>query len=253
MSSDHDDDDHDELPLLWKTLTTTTTTATTRKRSTTSSVSRTSVLYLIKAGMCFSLGFYATNVAFQTSQPTFVETIKAAEPITSAVLAISWRLDTMTLLEGYALTGIVVGVVMSTMNGYPTGGGDPTTTPVTPGSSLWVACCIVMASNVCFSLRGLYQKLFLRCVTPTTTTTTTTPTSAPHHSTTTLDDINLQFRMQQTGVAMFIVPTVLVYGPSVFQALFTVASQLSTKEFIAWVVHYLCLATANGLAFSSYK
>ena len=37
--------------------------------------------YLVYAGICFTVGFWATNVGFHGTSASFVETIKAAEPV----------------------------------------------------------------------------------------------------------------------------------------------------------------------------
>ena len=65
--------------------------------------------YLVNTGIFFALGFLTTNMAFGAAAPTYVETLKAAEPITSAVFAVVWGIEYLTLLEIMGLMGIVGG------------------------------------------------------------------------------------------------------------------------------------------------
>ena len=69
---------------------------------------------LIMAGLYFALGFLATNYSFHRSSAAFVETIKAAEPITSAAVAVMWGIETLGPPEISSLAGIVTGVALST-------------------------------------------------------------------------------------------------------------------------------------------
>ncbi|KAG7356653.1 triose-phosphate transporter family protein [Nitzschia inconspicua] len=220
--------------------------------------------YLIQAGICFSMGFLATNLAFGVASPAFVETVKAAEPITSAILAVAWKIDTMTPLEVTGLAGIISGVVLSTLGGSSKGSGESDTSTL----SMFMACGIVMTSNLCFSLRGLYQKLFRRA---TATNVSNPPidskkmpqhcqeqqepklTTQLHTDNPQLDDLNLQFRMQQTGVYMLCLPALLWEGPSLLYHGLRVAAALSTPEFLTVLSNYFALAIINGLAFSSYN
>jgi hypothetical protein len=266
----HDDRDEstiNEFQLLWHALTPSSTNSAVLA---TSDSSTTTLWYLLKAGICFSLGFYTTNLAFRTAtSPAFVETVKAAEPITSATLAVAWGIDTMTPVEMTGLAGIIAGVLLSTSDSPRSHHNASTQT----ATALMMACGIIMTSNLCFSLRGLYQKLFRRATAPGSVTpaksasgplpppsmhaqretkepnlTTQQQTQTPQ-----LDDLNLQFRMQQTGVFLLAVPTLLWHGPSLLSHALRLAAVLSTRQFVAVMVKYFVLATMNGLAFSSYK
>jgi hypothetical protein len=239
--------------------------------------SLTTLWYLIKAGICFSMGFLTTNLAFGAASPTFVETVKAAEPITSAILAVAWKIDTMTSLEVTGLAGIITGVLMSTLGGGSDGSSEGNNS-TTSTATMFLACGIVMTSNLCFSLRGLYQKLFLRATANTTGIPSTDvggrqpqqqQEQQPHQlsleqqepnltmqqqsETPQLDDLNLQFRMQQTGVFMLAIPALIWEGPSLLYHAVHVASVLSTRTFLTVLFKYFALAVVNGLAFSSYK
>jgi solute carrier family 35 protein E1 len=136
--------------------------------------------------ICFSLGFLATNYGFAGSAASFVETVKAAEPLTSATVAAVYGIEIITLPQKVSLGAIIAGVLLSTL-----GHGGSSTSQKTLSESI-IACAIVMTSNMFFSFRGLYQKLLRR-----------------HASAQVLDDLNLQFRMQWLGVLLLVVPTLL--------------------------------------------
>jgi hypothetical protein len=92
-----------------------------------------------------------------------------------------------------------------------------------------------MASNLCFSFRGLYQKLF-------------------RGSGVVVDDLNLQFRMQQLGLLLLIVPCIVWEGPSLLEHVYQVSIRVGLWQGDGhMLVRYGTLATVNGLAFTSYK
>ena len=123
-----------------------------------------------------------------------------------------------------------------------------------------------MTSNLCFSLRGLYQKIFQRaidaaiknknmteCNQSSLSTVVSTSSSPPLPPISKLDDLNLQFRMQQIGVTIFLIPTLLKDGPRLFAHLVQVTTNLDTMELTTVILRYVALSVVNGLAFSSYK
>ncbi len=201
--------------------------------------------YLVNTGIFFALGFLTTNMAFGAAAPTYVETLKAAEPITSAIFAVLWGIEYLTLFEILGLLGIVGGVLLST-----TGSNHSASMPKGAGSTLLVATAIVMASNLCFSLRGLYQKLFRKGASQISESQTTETTSKAKFS---LDDLNLQFRMQQTGVLLLILPTIIFNGTGLWKHSIGAAQTLSTQEFCKLLQRYTLWSIGNGLAFSSYN
>jgi drug/metabolite transporter (DMT)-like permease len=69
---------------------------------------------LILTALYFTFGFLATNYCFERSSASFVETIKAAEPITSAAVAVGWGIETLGSREVTSLLAIVSGVLLST-------------------------------------------------------------------------------------------------------------------------------------------
>jgi drug/metabolite transporter (DMT)-like permease len=185
---------------------------------------------LVLAGAFFSAGFLATNLGFSGSSAAFVETVKAAEPITSALAAWGAGIEAVTARQFASLGTVVAGVLLSTLagrrRGAAAGGGDggAATAP-----SQLRACAVVMVANLCFSFRGLYQKLFRK----------TAEGGA-------MDDLNLQFRMQQTGVIILVLPVLFVEAQSLFEGERTGVDTNS-------LLRYLSLALLNGCAFTGYN
>jgi len=101
----------------------------------------------------------------------------------------------------------------------------------------------VLVSNLCFSFRGLYQKLFR---------------ASPLGSVAVMDDLNLQFRMQQLGIWILIVP-LLVFDLRLFVG--TVMERGGVREVLSvgndmvgrGLMDYVGLAMVNGFAFTHYK
>jgi drug/metabolite transporter (DMT)-like permease len=181
---------------------------------------------LILAGAFFCFGFLATNYSFQKSSAAFVETIKAAEPITSAATAVAWGIETISHSEALSLATVVLGVLMSTLGN--THGKSGTHTTMADNVR---ACIIVMTANLCFSFRGLHQKLFR---------------ATPIGNSNLVDDLNLQYRMQQIGMGILVVPAMLFDGPYLVRHVWSGVS-------VGSGVYYLGLALVNGFAFTSYK
>ena len=179
---------------------------------------------LLAAGVFFSLGFLTTNYAFSASAASFVETIKASEPISSALLAHLWQIEILGRPEITSLGTIVVGVAFSTLGN---GSSTKTAASSTFQDSLYT-CLVVFIANLCFSFRGLYQKLF-------------------RASGLVLDDLNLQFRMQQVGVFLLVVPVLLREGSSVLSYWWHHGSHGAALG------HFLLLSVVNGLCFTGYN
>jgi drug/metabolite transporter (DMT)-like permease len=196
---------------------------------------------LFMAAMCFALGFLATNYGFSGSAASFVETVKAAEPLTSATVAAVYGIETITLPQKISLGTIVLGVLVSTL-----GSGGNSSQKQTYASGI-AAATIVMISNLCFSFRGLYQKL-LRL----------------HTSSATMDDLNLQFRMQWLGVLALVTPAILfdflhvhwiaTRGPAAAEYDSMTERHLEqANDSPPSFGRYCALALFNGVAFTSYN
>jgi drug/metabolite transporter (DMT)-like permease len=201
---------------------------------------------LLKAGVYFSFGFLATNFGFSGSSASFVETIKAAEPITSASVAVLWGIESLSRSETASLGVIVAGVLLSTL-GNSAGSHNSSTTVAEDGSSAAATtnfaesvqvCLIVMAANLCFSFRGLYQKIFR---------------ASSEGSTQVVDDINLQFRMQQIGACLLVIPVILFESSTILQLLWNSSKAYGGMIPIGVMWQYIALALVNGCAFASYN
>lgn len=193
---------------------------------------------LVLSGVFFAMGFLATNAGFLASSAAFVETIKAAEPITSAATAVLWGIETLGGQEVVSLGSIVAGVLISTFAHTRSGAQASPDVPITSSLTLTIqSSCIVMASNLCFSFRGLYQKLFR---------------ASPEGNTQVVDDLNLQLRMQQVGVAILAIPVLFFNVPEMFSRISALNAEFGLIKSGA-LFRYIALALVNGIAFTSYK
>jgi drug/metabolite transporter (DMT)-like permease len=185
---------------------------------------------LILSAVYFAFGFAATNLSFSGASAAFVETVKAAEPITSAMTAVLWRIEVLSREEGMSLLTIVAGVLLSTIGnskgGDTSGGGAASHAKNTTLAESLSSCAIVMLANLCFSFRGLHQKLFR---------------ATPQGNKSAIDDLNLQYRMQQIGILVMLVP-VLTWDSKILW------NQLSFPS-----INLIGLSLLNGFAFTGYK
>ena len=180
---------------------------------------------LFLAAIYFAIGFLLTNIGFQSGSAAFVETVKAAEPFTSASVAVLWGIERLGLEEVTSLIGIVIGVVLSTVGN---------TSTATGSSGIVMKCFIVMSANLCFSFRGLHQKLFR---------------STPQGNASMIDDMNLQYRMQQIGFILLIIPAAVV----VLQSTLLSEVKHNAGSTIKHALYYISISLINGLAFTSYN
>jgi drug/metabolite transporter (DMT)-like permease len=210
------------------------------RESSASSTTTTGQHDLFMSAMCFAFGFLATNYAFAGSAASFVETIKAAEPITSSTVAAVYGLEIITTQQKASLGTIVIGVLLSTL-------GNSTHSKDNTQQSMFdtiQACTIVMIANLFFSFRGLYQKLFRK-----------------QSISQGLDDLNLQFRMQYYGVMVLCIPTLLFdIVPYIVSSTLkaqnatkTVERQLHVTFSSNGIIQYLLLSLFNGVAFTCYN
>lgn len=109
-----------------------------------SRLGRREVTAVIRTAASYSAGFGLTNLAFSLAAASFVETVKAAEPVSTALLAAMWLGEREKTATYASLGPIVVGVALATG---------------TDDAPVWsVATLVVIASNVCFSLRAVFVK-----------------------------------------------------------------------------------------------
>jgi len=193
--------------------------------------------YLLLAGLFNGLDFLASNTSFSHSSATFVETIKASEPITTTALAIWWGIDRLGKMETLSLTLLITGVLMSTYaNAMATSNNTatPTAEAVDEAPSLndsVKTCLTVMTANLCFAFRAMSQKL-LR--------------SSSSGSADNFDDFNLLCRMQQTGAASLLVPVLMFQKYTLLRVL------LERPSWQIWG-YYVGLSLVNAWAFATYS
>jgi drug/metabolite transporter (DMT)-like permease len=196
---------------------------------------------LLWAALYFALGFLFTNMGFSGAPASFVETVKASEPITSASVAALWKIESLTGPETVSLLAIVAGVALSTAGNHH-GSTSSAATNSSTSSSIW-SCAVILLSNLCFSFRGLHQKLFR---------------ATPEGSTGAVDDWNLQFRMQQLGAAGLVLPVLLWEGRTLWNTFWHVVITMPLQEAglpasLRLVGHYALLSLCNGCAFTFYN
>ena len=190
---------------------------------------------LFLAGLYFSFGFLITNMSFRRGDAAFVETVKAAEPLTSAGTAVLFGIETLGLGEVVSLGGIVAGVVLSTM-GHASGKSAGTTATQSI-SEVALTSLVILASNLCFSFRGLHQKLFR---------------AKPGCGRDFVDDVMLQFRMQLTGLLLFVIPALIFYSFDTLEQIAEVSRRAGLLQ-SGILLRYLGVSLLNGMAFTSYN
>lgn len=176
------------------------------------------------AGLFNSLDFLASNTAFSHSAASFVETIKASEPITTTIVALVWGVDRLGREESASLALLIVGVLLSTMgNASIESHTIDTTVSINDSVKTMV---IVMTANLCFAFRAMKQKMYRK--------------SSPEQ----MDDMNLLCRMQQVGAMALVVPVVTLCYP-VLQHAFSADRELQLR--------YAGLAMVNAASYATYK
>ena len=190
---------------------------------------------LFLAGLYFSFGFLITNMSFRRGDAAFVETVKAAEPLTSAGTAVLFGIESLGLGEVVSLGGIVAGVVLSTM-GHASGKSADATAAQSI-SEVALTSLVVLTSNLCFSFRGLHQKLFR---------------AKPRCGKDFVDDVMLQFRMQLTGLLVFAIPALIFYSFGVLGQIVEVSRRAGLLQG-GILLYYLGISLVNGMAFTSYN
>jgi hypothetical protein len=102
---------------------------------------------VLPLGICHAVGFLATNLSLGLDDMSFHHSIKASEPLFTAILSFSILGQRTSLLAYCALAPIMLGIVLCTAGGltYSTAG-----------------LLYALASNACFSLRSVLATAFLR-------------------------------------------------------------------------------------------
>jgi drug/metabolite transporter (DMT)-like permease len=183
-------------------------------------------------GLFNALDFLASNTCFSHSAASFVETIKASEPLTTTAIALFFGIDSLRTPEAMSIAVLILGVYFSTMGNADHRGGssDSNSTPAEEELSFHQSvrtCVIVITANICFALRAKSQKVFQ---------------AQPEGKA--ITDANLLMRMQQIGAASLVVPFILIELPGVVQR--TMDTSWHAQG------HFWCLAIANAACFCTY-
>ena len=150
-------------------------------------------LDFVLIGLFNALDFLASNCGFEGADASFVETIKASEPITTTLVALSWKIDTLGNAEAASLGLLFTGVLLSTLGNTQAESGDGEIEPAALEASVR-STLTVMSANLCFAFRVLCQKRYRGAVTTATDQ---------------LDNTNLLYRMQTTGWMILLLPAIL--------------------------------------------
>jgi drug/metabolite transporter (DMT)-like permease len=177
----------------------------------------------VLAGLFNALDFLATNTCFSHSSASFVETIKASEPLTTTAIALFFGIDTLSGLEAICIVVLVSGVFLSTM---ANASGSDHQGQADFHQSVKTTL-VVMTANLCFALRAKSQKMFR-----------TYPEGEK------LDDENLLMRMEQIGALSMALPVIIFELPGILERGLNASFEKHC--------HYWALAVMNAACFCTY-
>eukprot|EP00977_Amphora_coffeiformis_P002244 scaffold426_cov219-Amphora_coffeaeformis.AAC.6 len=149
-------------------------------------------LDFVLIGLFNALDFLASNCGFEGADASFVETIKGSEPITTTIVALSWKIDTLGPAEAGSLVLLFTGVLLSTLGNTQAESGDGEIESAALEASVR-STLTVMSANLCFAFRVLCQKRYRGSATASDQ----------------LDNTNLLYRMQTTGWMILLLPAIL--------------------------------------------
>jgi drug/metabolite transporter (DMT)-like permease len=156
------------------------------------------IVYVIAAS--YASGFALTNTAMELAPPSFVETVKSSEPLSTVALAAIFLRERERPLTLVSLVPLVLGVAMA--SGFGEG-------HLAAAFSL-AGMLLALASNVCFSGRAVATKALLRAH----------PRSALMHS-----DIALFYHVSRLGAILLLPIAALVDARTLLAALFEGAAR----------------------------
>ena len=202
--------------------------------SSTSTTIQSSVYFdvdFILTGLFNSLDILASNSAFHASAASFVETVKASEPITTTIVALIWRIDQLRPAEAGALLVLISGVLLSTFGNAQTEQSASSPTTETESSAALESSVrtafTVMIANLCFAFRALCQKRY-----------------RANTDLLQLNDANLLFRLHQMGAVTLLLPALIAHGTLVLES-FALPTPMQFR--------YVSLAFANAASFAVYN
>jgi len=97
-----------------------------------------------KVATSYTFGFVTTNVSFSLASAAAVETVKAAEPLSTVLLGLLLLGESYSAPTYLSLLPICGGVALSCYNNQAT--------------LSFLGFCIIVASNICFSARAVFTK-----------------------------------------------------------------------------------------------
>jgi hypothetical protein len=185
-------------------------------------------LDFILIGLFNALDFLASNCGFEGADANFVETIKASEPLTTTIVALSWKIDTLGGAEAGSLGLLFTGVLLSTLgNTQDAASGEGEIAPEALEASVR-STLTVMSANLCFAFRVLCQKRY----------------RAAASATDQLDNTNLLMRMQTTGWTILLLPALFYHFSFFHNSLSIPTDQL---------MGYVSLSLLNSAAYVIYN
>ena len=179
-------------------------------------------------GLFNALDFLASNCGFQGADASFVETIKASEPITTTIVALAWKIDTLGMAEASSLALLFTGVLLSTLGNTQQAAADSSEEESAALEASIRSTLTVMSANLCFAFRVLCQKRYRGAA-----------SGADQ-----LDNTNLLYRMQTTG-------WMILFLPAVWSHYNYVSSGLSAP--MDHQTGYLGLSLLNSTAYVIYN
>lgn len=178
----------------------------------------------VLTGLFNALDFLASNTCFSHSSASFVETMKASEPLMTTAIALFFGIDSLTGNEAICFLVLIIGVFCSTV---ANSSGDDQVDQDQQFHQSMKTACIVMIANLCFALRAKSQKLF-----------------RVHVDEQKVDDENLLMHMEQIGAMSLVIPVVIFELPGVLERI--VNSSLEAN----W--SYSLLSVTNAACFCTY-
>ncbi|CAJ1933892.1 unnamed protein product [Cylindrotheca closterium] len=175
----------------------------------------------VLTGLFNALDFLASNTCFSHSSASFVETMKASEPLMTTAIALFFGIDSLSGNEAICFIILLGGVFCSTI----ANSSDPNTMNQEFHQSMKTAC-IVMIANLCFALRAKSQKLF-----------------RAHVDSQKMDDENLLMHMEQIGAMSLVIPVIIFELPGIFERIVNSSLQANWSYGVLAVTNAACFCT----------
>lgn len=179
----------------------------------------------VLVGVFNALDFLSSNFAFSFSDANFVEAIKSSDPITTATIAVIGKVDQISMMEGFSLLILVSGVVLSTLGNSSDQKHGVQSDKLRESVQ---TAGLTMLANLCFGFRAMQQKKY-RSIT---------------NETQQLDDVNLFYRMLQTGAIFLSLPLLVLHWQDL---IFAFDLPMEVK------LAYFGVATVNAVSYVVYK